>query len=36
MIKRLQSDEFVLHGEMDWGRDPKSLLNYIYLRFMPI
>ena len=34
--KRLQSDGFVLHGEMDWGQEPKSLLKYIYLRFMPI
>jgi hypothetical protein len=34
--KRFQSDGFVLYGEMDWGQEPKSLLKYIYLRFMPI
>ena len=34
--KRIRNDDLVLHGEMDWGRDPKSLLKYIYLRFMPI
>jgi hypothetical protein len=34
--KRIRNDDLVLHGEMDWGRDPKSILNYIYLRFMSI
>jgi hypothetical protein len=34
--KRIRNDDLVLHGEMDWGRDSKSLLKYIYLRFMPI
>jgi hypothetical protein len=34
--KRSQNDDLPLHGEMDWGRDPKSLLKYMYLRFLPI
>jgi hypothetical protein len=34
--KRDQNYDLVLHGEMDWGWDPKSLLKYIYLRFLPI
>jgi hypothetical protein len=34
--KRSQNDDLPLHGEMYWGRDPKSLLKYMYLRFLPI
>jgi hypothetical protein len=34
--KRSQNEDLPLHGEMDWGRDPKSLLKYMYLRFLPI
>lgn len=34
--KRIRNDGLVLHGEIDWGHDPKSLLKYIYLRFRPI
>jgi len=34
--KSIRNDDLVLHVEMDWGRDPKSILKYIYLRFMPI
>jgi hypothetical protein len=32
----IRNDDLVLYGDIDWGRDPKSLLKYIYLRFLPI
>lgn len=34
--KRIRNDDFVLHGNVDWGRDLKTILKYIYFRFMPI
>jgi hypothetical protein len=32
----IRSDNLVINGEMEWGRDPKSILKHIYLRWMPI
>lgn len=30
--KAIRNDDLVLGGEIDWGRDPKSILKYVYFR----